>query len=970
METELSVTDPVAQILEGLNERQKEAVTFGKGPLLIIAGAGTGKTNVITRRIAYLITKHLAEPDEILALTYTEKAAAEMEDRVDRLVPYGYAPVWISTFHAFGDRILRRHAIETGLPLHFDVLDELQQKIFMLENLWQIPLKYFLPSVDPLSFMDELLKLFSRAKDEDITPEEYLAFCNEGSFEDALSREKHFEIARSFLTYQKLMRKNGFLDFGDQVSLSVQLLRKEPQILAKYRTQFKYILVDEFQDTNFVQFQLLQLLAGTERNITVVGDDDQSIYRFRGASLSNILKFSDIYPDVRKVVLTQNYRSGQKVLDAAYSLIQYNNPDRLEAKHGLDKRLTGRTDPDSVLVCRRYATVDTEADEIAKEIVRLTKEEGVAFSEVAVLIRKNSIAESYINAFRYHGIPVQFAAYQRFFRRPEVLWLASLVHVITDPQDSVHLFNLLMSPFYGLPALDLALISGQAKTNKRSLYNTIHHRSSLGLKQDLSEEGEKILRRFLKELQGYAEKSKTMRTGELLYEFLENSGYLGRVVRQEFPDSDEIARNLSRFFQHVRAFSRAARKDDLVSFADHLTRLHDLGEDTYFGDVDPSENKVQVMTVHRAKGLEFRVLFLPGLIQNHFPQPERAPLLDLPDGLIKEGSLPRQDHRHEERRLFYVALTRAKDRLYLSSAQDYGTVQKRKMSQFVAEALDLGKREIKIVQTDPLSLIHLSAPPRPLLVDLNLKPMKPDEILNLSYNQVDDIQTCPLKYKLNHIFRVPVRPAHHLVLGLALHRAIEVMLTMKREGKLLFWNPVQDGYERAWISEGFLSREHEEMRKEEGLQSLKKFYDREVDDPVVPFLIEEEFSFLHKQIRIRGRWDRVDFDGKRAVIIDYKSSNVQDQEKADERAKKSLQLYVYAMAFHQRYEVWPELMELRYIDSGLATRVEFKHDELLKAVDAIEKAAEAIRRRDFEPTPGYNTCRFCLVRQICPASAY
>lgn len=244
METELSVTDPVAQILEGLNERQKEAVTFGKGPLLIIAGAGTGKTNVITRRIAYLITKHLAEPDEILALTYTEKAAAEMEDRVDRLVPYGYAPVWISTFHAFGDRILRRHAIETGLPLHFDVLDELQQKIFMLENLWQIPLKYFLPSVDPLSFMDELLKLFSRAKDEDITPEEYLAFCNEGSFEDALSREKHFEIARSFLTYQKLMRKNGFLDFGDQVSLSVQLLRKEPQILAKYR--FEQFVVFEF----------------------------------------------------------------------------------------------------------------------------------------------------------------------------------------------------------------------------------------------------------------------------------------------------------------------------------------------------------------------------------------------------------------------------------------------------------------------------------------------------------------------------------------------------------------------------------------------------------------------------------------------------------------------------------------------------------------------------------------------------
>lgn len=970
MEGVVTLSDPAAQILEGLNQRQREAVTFEKGPLLIIAGAGTGKTNVITRRIAYLITKHLAEPDEILALTYTEKAAAEMEDRVDKLVPYGYAPVWISTFHAFGDRILRRHSIELGLPMHFDVLDELQQKIFLLENLWQIPLKHYRPSNDPTGFLDELLRLFSRAKDEGVAPEDYLAYCNEGAFADASERARHFEIARCFQTYQEMMRQKGFLDFGDQVSLTVRLFQKEPRLLDEYCKKFKYILVDEFQDTNYIQFQLLQMLTAGDRNITVVGDDDQSIYRFRGASLSNIMKFSDTYPDVHKVVLIENYRSGQKILDAAYSLIQFNNPDRLEFKHGLDKRLTGRTNPDSYLAYRRYETVEMEADEMAKEILRLVNEKGVLYSEIAVLVRKNLLAEKYLNAFRYHGIPAQFAAHQRFFRRPEVLWLASFVHVICDPQDSVHLFNLLSSPFYNLPPIDLALLSGQSKSTNRSLYETIHRRVSLRLKSEISEEGEKTLRRFLRDLQTFAEKSRTMRTGELLYDFLESTGYLKRLVRQEFPDSDEIARNLSRFFGHVRAFSRAARRDDLQSFGDHLTRLHDLGEDSVFSDVDPNENKVQVMTVHKAKGLEFRVLFLPGLIQQYFPQPERRPLLDLPDGLIQEGSLPRQDHRQEERRLFYVALTRAKDRLYLSSAEDYGTIQKRKMSQFVAEALDLGKRDIELTRANTFNALQLFAPPKNPLVEINLPPLKPDEILNLSYNQVDDIQSCPLKYKLNHIFRVPVRPVHHLVLGIALHQAIQGLLMLKKDGKLPFWNLVADEYERAWVSEGFLSREHEEQRKEEGLQSLKKFYDREVLDPVVPFLIEEEFSFLHKQIRIRGRWDRVDFDGKRAVVIDYKSSNIQDQEKADERGKNSLQLYIYAMAFQQRYEVWPEAMELRFIDSGLISHVEFNQGELSDALGVIEKAAENIRRREFQPTPSYNTCRFCRVRQICPVSAY
>lgn len=970
MENVLTAVDPLERILEGLNEPQREAATFETGPLLIIAGAGTGKTSVITRRIAYLITKQLAAPDEILALTYTEKAAAEMEDRIDRLVPYGYAPVWISTFHAFGDRILRRHALDLGLPLHFEVLDELQQKIFLLENLWRFPLRLFRPVGDPTSFLDELLKLISRAKDEDIAPDEYLAYCNETEFEDPLEREKHFEVARLYHDYQKLLGEKGFVDFGDQVMLTLRLFRKHAAILKQYRSQFKYILVDEFQDTNCAQFLLLQILCSGDRNITVVGDDDQSIYRFRGASLSNILTFSDIYPDCRKIVLTQNYRSGQKILDAAYRLITFNNPDRLEAQHGLDKRLRGRTEPDSILVHRRYATIDAEADEMAREVQRLVGVEGFQYSDIAVLVRKNSIALSYMEAFRYHGVPAHFAAFQRFFRRSEILWLISFLHVVTDPQDSLHLFHLLSSPFYNLPAVDLALLGGQARINRRSLYHVIGNRPRLGLDQELSPEGNNILASFVKDLRMYAEKARTHKTGELLYEFLEASGFLKQLVEQRYDDSEEMARNLARFFSHVRAFSRTARKDDVFSFAEHLTRLHDLGEDSTFAEAEPNENKVRVMTVHKAKGLEFPIVFLPGLIQNQFPASPRSASFDLPDPLIKENAPSHADHRQEERRLFYVAMTRAKDRLYLTSAEDYGTPMKRKLSSFVAEALELSKKEIKMVESDPLSVVRRSAPPKSPLLEINLKPMHPNEMFELSYNQVDAVRTCPLKYKISHVMKVPLRATHHLVVGRALHDAIETLLTMKKENRLIFLNDVVADYERSWISEGFLSREHEEQRKEDGRRMLEKFYDREFADPAIPFLIEEEFQFSHGRVRIRGRWDRVDFDGKRAVIIDYKSSAVDEQEEADKRAGATLQLYIYALAFQQRYGVWPEAMELRFIESGTVGRVEFKQEELSRVLSIIDEAAAAIRRREFPPKPSYQTCRFCQVRQVCSFSAY
>ncbi|MDR7559916.1 MAG: ATP-dependent helicase, partial [Armatimonadota bacterium] len=396
---------PVERILADLNDEQRRAVTHETGPLLIVAGAGTGKTQVITRRIAWLIATRRARPSEILALTFTDKAAAEMEERVDVLVPYGYTDVWISTFHAFGDRVLREHALALGLRPDFRVLTRAEQVVFLRQHLFDLPLDVYRPLGDPTRHLEALLTLFSRAKDEDVSPAEYRAFAERVAASAAaaphdrelqdLARQQ-MELALAYQRYQELLAREGLVDFGDLITLTLRLFREHPAVLRAFRERFRYILVDEFQDTNYAQFQLVRLLAdGGPQNITVVGDDDQSIYKFRGAAISNILTFLDTYPDATQVVLTTNYRSTQPILDAAYRLIQHNNPDRLEVRHRLDKRLRavrpGGTPPRHV----HLDTLSSEADWVARQIASQVEAGTWRYRDVAILVRSNADADPF-----------------------------------------------------------------------------------------------------------------------------------------------------------------------------------------------------------------------------------------------------------------------------------------------------------------------------------------------------------------------------------------------------------------------------------------------------------------------------------------------------------------------------------------------------------------------------------------------
>ena len=462
-----------------LNEQQAIAVNHKNGPLLIIAGAGTGKTKVITERIAKIVNEKWAKPNEILALTFTEKAASEMQQRVDALLPLNYEEPWISTFHSFCDKILRQEASYIGLDSNYKLMTPSQSYILFRKNIFKFPLKYFRPLGNPTKFITDILSHFSRLADEQVLPEQYLKWAKkliETSESEKEFKEESLELANTYKEYLDVKVANSKLDFGDLIITTLKLFLEKPNILKKYHNQFKYILVDEYQDTNYTQNVLVNLLAlGKEQskatedekkkaNITVVGDDDQAIYKFRGAAISNIMQFKQVYSKAKSVVLTTNYRSNQEILDTAYRLIKNNNPYRLEVTEKIDKKLVSTSSPvnDAVRLIVENKSAD-EAERIAKEVLQLTgkskeintefDEKGQAsfdenggkykYNDIAILVRANNHAEEIIQNLRHFGIPYKLGNAKSLYQRREIAQLIAFLKTLADYSDEVSLFNIL-----------------------------------------------------------------------------------------------------------------------------------------------------------------------------------------------------------------------------------------------------------------------------------------------------------------------------------------------------------------------------------------------------------------------------------------------------------------------------------------------------------------------------------------------
>src|SRR3990167_9437303 len=468
-----------SKVLEGLNKEQIEAVTHSEGPLLIVAGAGTGKTTVITRRIAYLIEQG-AKPEEILAMAFGEKAALEMEERVDQLLPYGYYNLQISTFHSFGEKFIKEHGLEVGIP-DFKVLDEVGQWLLVRNNLEKFDLDYYRPLGNPTKFIKALVSHFSRAKDELITPEKYLEYAEKmrlnkdvdlsSSSSPSPGEEGIEEVANAYHIYQKLLLESSFLDFGDLINYSLKILTDRARILERLRKCYKYILIDEFQDTNYAQYQLIKLLSAPHNNITVVGDDDQSIFKFRGASISNILHFKNDYPNTKFISLTRNYRSGQKILDLAYQFIKQNDPDRLESKLAIDKKLKSNLKEKGVVAAFVAEDSLSEASLVADKIVELKdKNSDLTWNDFAILARSHDALDPFINMLDRRGLPYIYFANRGLYHKAIILDIIAYLRLLDDYHESAALYRVMNLPTMRITPNAVIELAHYAKKKALSLY--------------------------------------------------------------------------------------------------------------------------------------------------------------------------------------------------------------------------------------------------------------------------------------------------------------------------------------------------------------------------------------------------------------------------------------------------------------------------------------------------------------------
>ncbi|MBN1271815.1 MAG: ATP-dependent helicase [Candidatus Aminicenantes bacterium] len=958
-----------------MNEEQRKAVTHGRGPLLVIAGAGTGKTKVITHRIAYLIATKKARPEEILAVTFTEKAAGEMEERVDLLVPYGYSFVEISTFNSFGERILRDYGLELGYGPDFRLLDDVEQAIFFRRHLFQFPMKYFRPLSAPTKYIQEILSAVKRLKQEGVKPGDYISYAEKHMKEavDAADEEnaaKEMEIARVYDTYQQLLQSEGKIDFEDQVMLVVDLFRRHPSVLKKIKERYKYILVDEFQDTNTIQFILLKLLVEDHRNLNVVGDDDQSIFRFRGASLSNILHFMDEYPETKTIVLTQNYRSTQAILDCAYRLIRLNDPDRLEHRlreeWGIQKRLRASFPFEGKSIhLLGFDTDSHEADAVADKIEKIVGE-GLSYGDVAVLVRRNTDADPFLRAMNMREIPFRFSGSRGLYLQEEVRILTAFIRTLFDFDDSRSLFFLARSEVYGMDIYDLMKISRFAAKKNFSLHVVFKKIFKGERSVAISEKSQKIVKRIFEDLLSFLKTAGSENAGRVLYAFLEKSGYLKKLVQEKSIQAELKIKNIRIFFDKVKNFSGLTDDDSIIAFARHLDLLQQVGDNPASAEAELDEDAVNVLTVHKAKGLEFTAVFLVCLVRDRFPGRELREKISIPGAILKETFPAPENYLQEERRLFYVGMTRAKKYLYLTWARDYGQKRIKKISPFVLEALNLSRVPEKVHRISALEEIQRYIPsikpPREFAVAEKKKE------ISLSYFQVQDYLICPLKYRFRHVMRIPDVPHHNLVFGRVMHGVIHYFLKNRMLGKEITREELIEEYDKRWINEGFLSREHEELRRDAGRRALERFYEREKSEDRLPFFIEKSFNWTFDGIRFSGRWDRVDLTKDGAVIIDFKAAEAGDQKEADKRTRESLQLDLYALSFVKTRKEKLLETQLYFLESDIVGHAGKAEKEMSAALEKIRKAAVGIQNQNFLAEPNWHSCSNCEFKNVCTES--
>ena len=689
------------------------------------------------------------------------------------------------------------------------------------------------------------------------------------------------------------------------------------------------------------------------------------IYRFRGAAYSNLLNFIRDFPQSKKVSIIQNYRSGQPILDSAYRLIQFNNPERFEIKADINKRLVGLNKSGLPPQHLHFDTHASEADHVAKIIKDKAASGDFKFRDFAILVRSNSDADAFLQALNMQDIPWQFSGNQGLYSRQEVKLCINFLRAVANPSDSLSFYYLVSSEVYKLNLSDLSLLNHYAKRRNRALYLVFKDLdNNIEELQEVSSASREKVKNILADLEKFMQTSREETTGRLLYSFLTETGYLKMLARNQNLENETKIQNVAKFFNHVRDFELVAKEDRVINFVNYLNLLIEARDDPPTAEADLDSDAVNVLTIHKAKGLEFRAVFLVGLVQGRFPWPKRSRAFELPDCLIKEV-LPTGDfHTQEERRLFYVGMTRAREELYLTSAEDYGGKRLRRLSQFVLEALGKESSEKEKKKTSALQAIQRFAPKKESPRGKQ-EIIPQDKLIPLSYYHIDDYLTCPLKYKYVHILRVPIMEHHTVIYGRAMHDAVSKYFQFKLAGKKMELGDLLAVFRQAFDPQGFLDEKHQQERLRVGQEALGRFFHDEENRNSRPLYIEKDFSFILESNKINGRFDRVDMEEDGAVIMDFKTSQIDTQKEADKRVKESLQLSLYAVAYVTIFGKHPKKVALYFLESGIIGSREVQKDDSQVVKEKIKAVAAGIRQQNYAATPAYMACTYCAYNQIC-----
>lgn len=634
-------------IYDTLNEQQREAVFYTEGPLLILAGAGSGKTRVLTHRTAYLIEEKKVNPYHIMAITFTNKAAGEMRERIDRLVGYGSESIWVSTFHSTCVRILRRHIDRIGYDTNFTIYDSDDSKSLMKDICKRL-------NIDTKIYKERsLLSAISSAKDELVTPTEFALRATAAS---DYAKRKQAEVYRE---YQEALHKNNALDFDDLIVKTVELFQTDPEVLDYYQERFRYIMVDEYQDTNTAQFQLIRLLAGKYKNLCVVGDDDQSIYKFRGANIYNILNFEKHFNDAKTIKLEQNYRSTQNILDAANHVIA-NNVGRKA------KALWTANDAGDKVEFEQFDNAYEEADYIASDIASGVREGSYHYGDYAVLYRTNAQSRLFEERFIVSNIPYKIVGGVNFYARKEVKDLLAYLKTIDNAKDDLAVRRIINVPKRGIGATTLNRVSDYAASYDIGFYDALKQAEEI---PSIGKSAAKI-KPFVTFIQTMRSKLPYIDISELMREIIETTGYVKELEAEGTEEATARIENIDELLSKVVAYESAEENPTLSGFLEEVALVADIDS------LEEGSDYVVLMTLHSAKGLEFPKVYLAGMEDGLFPS------------YMSITSDHSSEELEEERRLAYVGITRAMRELAITCARQRmirGETQYNKVSRFVKE---------------------------------------------------------------------------------------------------------------------------------------------------------------------------------------------------------------------------------------------------------------------------------------------